>query len=104
MADTRVRGSIIRSAYAFAWLRKFSQVVRRSARSSSSGHATFRLNWSLGRASGENQNANRAAKTARAYASGRGRRSTIDWTALNARKRHTQAKHRLAHRLTRARA
>src|SRR5579872_2028615 len=61
--STLVRGSIMRSAYAFAWLRKFSHETRLSSRGSSfnSGQATFRLYSSRGRASGENHHANRAA-------------------------------------------
>jgi hypothetical protein len=78
IADTRVLGNIIKSAYAFAWFRKLSQVVRLSSRSLRSGLAIRRLNWSLGLASGENQKANRAAKTAREYANDRGSRSTSD--------------------------
>ena len=62
----RVRGSSIRSAYALAWLRKLSHESRFSSAGVSSGQATLRLYSSLGRASGENHQAMRAATTASA--------------------------------------
>src|SRR5438445_6383944 len=89
IASTFMLGSIIRSAYALAWLRKFSRESSFNPDVVTSGHATFRLYASRGRASGENHQATRAAMTASAYAHVRGNRSTSDWTILNARQRHS---------------
>src|SRR5207245_6428678 len=89
IASTFMLGSIIRSAYALAWLRKFSRESSFNPDVVSSGHATFRLSSGRGRASGENHQATRAAMTASAYAHVRGNRSTSDWTILNARQRHS---------------
>ena len=68
IVSTRAFGSCIRSAYAFAWSRKFSQDIRRSAAGSccSSGQAIFRLYSRRGLARGENHQAKRAAITASA--------------------------------------
>src|SRR5882672_9446244 len=67
MVSTFVRGSIIRSAYALAWLRKLSQDKRRSSRVFfiSSGQATFKLYSRRGRANGENSHAKRVGPGSR---------------------------------------
>ena len=95
--STLAVGSCIRSAYAFAWLRKFSFDRRRNSAGllSISGQAIFRLYSSLGRASGANCHAILAASTASAYAHARGRRSTIACTILNARHVHSPIPQRL---------